>query len=519
LDTAAILTLTSYLLVLVVIGFFWREKLSTEIFSVKKKVPWLVGAVSLFMFYNSPIEAQLTSEVIARDGIAGIWFLSSVWIVSGFGPILFAPIWRSLELKTDNEFVLLRYSGKASRVLFYFRAFYIGIVIAPLVVSSQLLTFAGLLKFLWDIPMVTGLWVAGLCFFVSSCKNSLGITIRTDFFHGILFITAISLVLYYLLREAGSIHVALNQLEEKRKGIPVEGNHKAWMTLAVIFGVQWWSAQLFDGGGAEMQKFNSAVTPKKAFYVGMGALLLSLLIALVNFIMAVLSLAVTPSGAQGFLPSLQYILPGSLKMLVTLGLWAVFITTAESITNWGSSYVVEHLWFRKKITGTDKNKYLLSFGVILGMTLISVFLTMAHPTLRSILELLLSFSAGVAPVFFLRWFWMRINAWAQLSAMIAAVIYSIIYDQALPLFQSSLSADVLDPYYWKLIILTFFTTCTWMTVMYLTPADDPEHIKHFRSRIPARKEMIKRAGWALLAGAVILLIYGSVIFLLSSSST
>lgn len=507
-DIISITTLALYLLILFSIWYHWRKLYTTEIFSINRKVSWLIGAVSLFMFLNSPRDIQIISEIVKNDGISGIWLLSSQWLVAAMAPIVFAPMWKTLGLKTDNEFILTRFSGRGSILLFYFRCFYLGTVITPILVTFQLLSFSGVLFIIWELPFSSALTIACTCLFLSSIKNSIGITLRTDILHGILYAVALCIIVAYLYRTAGSIQNAVQVIEQQKEGIsrifPFSEDRKAWAALAVLFGIQWWSTGLFDGSGPEMQKYNSARTPLEAVYLAMGGLLLTVAFSILNTIITVLSLSIH---SEGFFAAIKSVLPISLKMLITLGFWSAFISTAEATLNWGSSYIIENVWYRTKTSTSFKLKAFHSFIVILLLTGLSLVLSIYFNTLRSLLELLLSFSAGVAPVFFLRWFWMRINAWTQLSAMIAAAVYTVLYQTTEPLFSSFLDYDILDPYYWKLIILTIMTTATWLSVMYLTPPDDEEHVKKFRILMPDNRTAIKRMLLALCTGFLILALF------------
>lgn len=515
-DAISIYTLCAYVVAILLIAFLWRSRYTTEIFRIRKGVFWVVGAVSLFMYLNSPNDIQIYSEVIQRDGIPGIGFLACGWLASAFAPILFAPAWKQLNLKTDNEIILLRFSGTGSKVLFYFRAIYLALIISPLLVSFQVLAFSNLLKHLWDIPMQNAIYISGVCLLISGCKNSLGITFRIDMLHGILYMTAIVIILILLFREVGSLHSAIGYLEDKKRGMtsffPTASDHKAWWAFVVIFGIQWWSTGLFDGGGPEMQKYNSVASPQRAVLLALGGLLLTLVFSQMNFLISLLSVSVDRNGEIGFFPAIKSIIPSSMKMLVTLGLWSGIVSTAESIMNWGASYVVENLIYRNRVVRSEKKKALYSILILISMTFFAVLLTLGHSTLRSILEVFLAFSAGVAPVFFLRWFWMRINAWTQLSAMVASVVYSVLFDKYQLWFLKNLPTDLLELYYWKLIILTLLTSFTWGTVMYLTPPDDKQHIEKFLQRIPERKVMLRRASISMLVGAGILLLYYGCIY-------
>lgn len=91
--------------------------------------------------------------------------------------------------------------------------------------------------------------------------------------------------------------------------------------------------------------------------------------------------------------------------------------------------------------------------------------------------------------------------------MLGAAIYTVLYDRLEPVFATHLRYDLLDPYYWKLIIMTGVNMLTWIIVMYLTPADDPEKVSAFRSNIPSMQWLLKRVGWSLLFSILIITVY------------
>jgi Na+/proline symporter len=119
---------------------------------------------------------------------------------------------------------------------------------------------------------------------------------------------------------------------------------------------------------------------------------------------------------------------------------------------------------------------------------------------------MLSISAGVAPVFILRWIWLRINAWSQLSAMLTSGITTLIVRS---IYGS-------DQFPIQLLWVTLLTTCAWLLVTFLTPPDDESVLQQFRERIPSPKRLLSSIGMALLAGTGLLIVTVSVVYLLFS---
>jgi hypothetical protein len=108
-------------------------------------------------------------------------------------------------------------------------------------------------------------------------------------------------------------------------------------------------------------------------------------------------------------------------------------------------------------------------------------------------KFIFSMAAGVGPVFVLRWFWKRVNAWSQLSAMVSSLVLTIAYDSAykmLPNFtvwiKYNMSEHNISYYPLKLVILTVIVTGIWLLVTFLTEPDDKEHLQRFYSKIKSR---------------------------------
>jgi len=123
-------------------------------------------------------------------------------------------------------------------------------------------------------------------------------------------------------------------------------------------------------------------------------------------------------------------------------------------------------------------------------------------------KFLISIGAGAGLVFMLRWFWWRINAWSEISAMSAAGVSSLLLQsrvatgvvERLRSIDPRLPAGPLnaaDPhgFAWLMILTTACTTITWLVVTFLTPPEPIAKLREFYERVrPAA------AGWRSVAG-------------------
>jgi Na+/proline symporter len=93
-------------------------------------------------------------------------------------------------------------------------------------------------------------------------------------------------------------------------------------------------------------------------------------------------------------------------------------------------------------------------------------------------QLLIVTGAGTGTVLILRWFWWRINAWSEVSAMVAAFVVSIF-------LQTAIGWDSNDPIgFAKIMLWTVgVTTGVWLAVTFATPPEPEEKLVSFYRRV------------------------------------
>jgi len=155
---------------------------------------------------------------------------------------------------------------------------------------------------------------------------------------------------------------------------------------------------------------------------------------------------------------LRYLPSGLLGLLIAVFL-AAYMSTIASQLNWGTSYLINDFYKRFiRKQSTEKHYVLVSrLGIIL-MVVFSLFVTRYFlNTISGAWEFIINASAGMGAVLILRWFWWRINAWSEISAMIAPlIIYPI----------ARFAFDMHSPI--TLYPTVFGTTLVWLIVTFLT---------------------------------------------------
>ncbi len=155
---------------------------------------------------------------------------------------------------------------------------------------------------------------------------------------------------------------------------------------------------------------------------------------------------------------LRFLPPGLLGLLIAVFL-AAYMSTLSSQLNWGTSYIVNDFYRRFVRRDADEKHYVrISRLGILLMTLFSLLVTRYFLTrISDAWEFVINASAGMGAVLILRWFWWRINAWSEISAMIAPLViypvsrYYFGIEPPLTLYPTVLGTTVV----W--LFVTFFT--------------------------------------------------------------
>lgn len=468
------------------------------------------------MFNPDTIYVLSKMGIVASEGYAGMWIFYSGVLGAGFLPILFAPMWSRLKFMTDNQFILSRFSGKSARILHLFRAAYVGYLVVALFIAQVFIGLSKILMIFFDLSYSQSFLIIGIGLIVIVAKNSLRLKVRTDFLNGIIYIVAFAVGAFFVVRHFGGVGEIYPKLRAEYEPfirlIPdrmSDSTFGSLPTFLVYFLVQWWSIQILDGAGPEAQRFMNTRGPFQAFKAAFLPLILfSVVFVFHSLVMDAGILMINESAHQipqlqgssdleaAFLSIYRMAMPGGLSMLIFLAFLVALVSYLEAYINWGSSFVVVDIFktyvFREK---PDRFYGHLSYLVMLAIGGTGILVAWYNTHLFSLQKFIFSMAAGVGPVFVLRWFWWRINAWSQLSAMLSSLIlavgWNLLYDYSTG-FQELADAGSLvlnmSPYALKLIILTLLVSLVWLSVTFLTPPDDQSTLDHF-------VEEVKPGGW------------------------
>jgi len=499
-------------------------KSSEDFFLSKKNMPWWLLGLSMVATTFSTDTPNLVTDIVRNDGVSGNW-VWWIFLITGLLTVfVYAKLWRKSNVNTDIEFYELRYGGKAASFLRAFRSIYLGVVFNVLAMSGVTLAAIKIGQIMLGLEPWQTVLSAGLVTMVFSAIGGFKGVVYSDF---LLFFTAMIGAIaaaYYLvnLPEVGGITKLLQHenVQSKLAIFPNFDDRETMITLFIIpLAVQWWSSWYPGaepgGGGYVAQRILAAKNENHA----MGA---TLFFNIMHYalrpwpwiIVALASLVVYPDlqsitkafpnidsskiGHDLAYSAMLTKLPKGLLGLVLASLIAAYMSTISTHLNWGASYVVNDV-YKQKINNQASEKELVNVGrisTVLLMILGSGLALLLHNA-KQLFDLILMFGAGTGLLFILRWFWWRINAWSEISAMLASGIISILLTfTSLNNILFTGENNILPT--WSLYpIIVFGTTTIWILVTYLTPKEKTITLYQFYKKTqpggPGWKYIINKA--------------------------
>ncbi len=268
------------------------------------------------------------------------------------------------------------------------------------------------------------------------------------------------------------------------------------LTFIVYLGMQWWLAWYPGaepgGGGYVAQRMFSARDEKHSlgatlwFNIAHYALRPWPWIVTALVAMAVYSPngGIHPSAAfaanpeQGYVMVLRDYLPPALRGLMVAAFLAAFMSTVGTQLNWGCSYLVNDLYKRFLVRGSSERHYVIvSRWLTVLLVLASGYTAAQLKSIGAGWELVLGIGFGTGAVYILRWYWWRITAWSEISAMIAAALVTLALNHV------TFAGNDALVYAKKTLITGGITTLAWIAATFFTPAESEETLISFYRRV------------------------------------
>ncbi len=470
-----------------------------------RSLPWWLAGTSMVATTFAADTPLAVTGIVRTTGIAGNWFWWNLVMSSMLWAFLYARLWRRTGLLTDVEFIELRYHGKPAAFLRALKAGYSAIFVNCIVMGWVILAMTKIgtialglgevgavrlpligLEVAPNVLLTVALILLALVYSVLSGLWGVVVTDFIQFAMAMFGSIALAVIAVRHIGGIGAIATALQASGAAPEGVlrlsPQPGaGELAMITFGVYFGVQWWAFRNADGGE----------------YIGLRAMacrddrharLAILWFAFAHYVLrpwpwilvALVSIVVYPNLAD---PELGYpkmmidFLPVGLRGMMVASLLAAFMSTIDTHLHWGASYLANDIYKRFIRPGASEKHYVLAARA--AMVLMAALAVGASSMMDSIewaWKFLIAIGAGVGLVYLLRWYWWRINAWSEISAMVFSLAIAVVLFLFTPLRAREYEGV-------RLLLIVVFSTVVWLAVTYLTAPTPPERLREFYERV------------------------------------
>jgi Na+/proline symporter len=500
--------IVGYFVVSAGIGFYFTRRGGsslTEYFVSGRSVPWWLAGVSMVATTFAADTPLVVTGLVATRGVAGNWVWWS-FVMSGMLTVFFfARLWHRAKVLTDVELAEVRYSGRPAAILRGFRALYLALPINLIILGW---VNAAMIKIL-SISLGVSPYVAvGICFVITlaySVAAGLWAVLWTDFLQFGLAMTAVIVLAVYSVDAVGGMDALKTKAaayfgseQAALSVLPVRIENGgildyAWMpilALSVFLFVQWWAAWYPGaepgGGGYVAQRIFAARSERDG-------VLATLFFQVAHYalrpwpwiVTALATVILYPElGAaekeNGYVRAFVDLLPSGWRGLMVVGFAAAYMSTIATQLNWGASYLVNDFYKRfLNKDASDKHYVNVSRAATVVLFLASILVTWQIQTVGRAWTFLLAIGAGTGLVLILRWYWWRINAWSEISAMVTSFVVSLIAMRMVPrAFVGSANADA-----WVMLVTVAVSTVVWLAVTFLTRPEPDAVLDAFYRRV------------------------------------
>jgi len=476
------------------IGLYFSRKAGTNIenfFISGRSLPWWIAGTSMVATTFGADTPLAVTEIVAKNGIAGNWLWWNFILGGMLTVFLFAKLWRRSEVLTDIEFTELRYSGQPAAILRGFRALYLGLPINCMIMAWGTLAMSSILGATFSFPKSQAIIISLLIAVVYSVLSGFWGVVATDMLQfTIAMIGSIALAVISVEHVGGLAALKTKVLASHPEALnffPQLGSATLpVLTFFVYIAVQWWATWYPGsepgGGGYVAQRMLATKNEKHS-------VLATLWFNIAHYalrpwpwiLVALASLVVFPNLADpklGYPKMMVTFLPAGLKGLMIAAFFGAFMSTIDTHLNWGASYVVNDFYKRFiKRKASSAHYVLISRITVIIIMVLAGFTAYWMESIKSGWELMIAVGAGTGLIYILRWYWWRINAWSEISAMACSFVVAMI------LLKTHLGGGGDLNWAYRILITVSITTCVWLGVTFLTPAVDKQHLVHFYQKI------------------------------------
>ena len=481
--------IAAYLIFALAVGFYFSRRAGQSVeqyFLTGRSLPWWLVGTSMVATTFAADTPLAVSGLVFTKGIAGNWY----WWIGGLHALLaalvFAPLWRRAHILTDNELVELRYSGKPASALRGFRALYFGVMSNCITIGWVMLAMVKVIKITFGWNEWGIIWMLfGFTIFYTVLSGLWGVII-TDLFQFVFAMAGSIILAVICVGRMGGISGLFSglaslyspeRIESITCLIPLRSGMMPLSAFMIYALLQWWAVGNTDGGGYLSQRLFAAKDERHAKLAGLWYCIANYCLRPWPWIIVGLTaLVVYPNigDPESSYPKLMLaFLPVGLKGMMIATFLAAFMSTIDTHINWGASYLINDMYRRFiKRSATERHYVMASRIAVILLALLGALISRNLPSIEWAWKYFSSIFAGIGFIYLLRWFWWRINAWSEITAMTVSVVVSnVVY----------IFTDIQYPY--TLLVTLSCSIPISLAVTFLTPPVSQEKLDEFRNRL------------------------------------
>ncbi|MGB8964477.1 MAG: sodium:solute symporter family protein [Candidatus Cybelea sp.] len=476
----------------------------TEFFAAGRQAPWWLIGISLVATTFSTDTPNLVTNLVRDHGVAENWVWWS-FLLTGMATVFFyARLWRRSGVLTDLEFYELRYAGRAASFVRGFRAIYLGLFFNCWIIATVNLALVKIAGILFGWHRAETLLICAVVPIVFAATAGLWGVMVTDMIQFCITMTSAFAAAYFAIHApgVGGLHGLVAHFAHHGATLSILPDFRDWRTTLGIFviplTVLWWSVWYpgaEPGGGSYVaQRMLAARTESDALF---GTFAFQALHYALRpwpwIVVALASTIVYPSlhdiqlrfpalqpglmGNDVAYPAMLIFLPAGFAGFMVAGIFAAYRSTIETHLNWGTSYLVHDLYQRFIRPQSSQRELVFAGRLVTALLMcLGILFTLTLDNAKNAFNLLLSIGAGTGLIYLLRWFWWRINAWSEVSAMLSSFVI------ALGFFIAAKVGHPVDGVT-ALLTTTAITTIVWIAVTYLTPPVEERVLADFYAKV------------------------------------
>jgi Na+/proline symporter len=489
------------------IGFIFTKRGGEsleEYFLSGRQVPWwLAGAAMVATTFAADTPLVVTG-LVATKGVAGNWLWWNMVMSGMLTVFFFARLWRRARVMTDVEFAEIRYSGRPAAFLRGFRAIYLGVAVNLIIMGW---VTRAMIKILTISLGISPYVAVGICFVITvaySVAAGLWAVLWTDLIQFVIKMSAVIVLAVYSVKAVGGMDALIAGVSKHFGSetaalsvLPVRVTPNgleayAWMpllALGVFLSMQWWAAYYPGaepgGGGYVAQRIFSAKTERDGVLATLFFQVAHYALRpwpwIITGLATVILYPTLPDKESGYVKAFVDLLPTPWRGFMLAGFAAAYMSTIGTHLNWGASYLVND--FYKRFVNKDATqKHYVNVGRVatVFLFLASIAVTSQLSSVEKAWKFLLAMGAGTGLVLILRWYWWRISAWSEISAMIVSFLASLVFMNVIPprFPAGDPNADA-----WVMIGTVAVTTVTWILATFLTKPEPDATLDAFYRRV------------------------------------